>query len=149
MSGITYIGIDPGVNTGFAVYESKSKKILELYTTDFWGCTGAINTLFERLGYGMVVVIEDPNLNKSIHWNQIPDIKKLGINGQCKFAQNVGMNKKEADLIIKYLKLKGIPHKAIKPTASKKDAIYVKRVTGYKGSTNEHTRDAIMLVFGR
>ena len=148
MSRLTYIGIDPGVATGFAVYNSYDKTFEKIETTDFWGCIGAIKGLFAELGFGMVVVVENPNLNKAMHWNQIPDVKKLGINGKCKYAQNVGMNKREASLIIQFLKLHNIPHKAIKPTATKKDATYFKRVTKYKGRTNQHERDAAMLVFG-
>ena len=64
-------------------------------------------------------------------------------------AQNVGMNKKEADLLIKYCKKENIPYKAVKPTKSKVDAKYFKTLTKFQGSTNQHQRDAAMLVYGR
>lgn len=149
MSRLTYIGIDPGVATGFAVYNSYDKVFDKIETTNFWGCIGAIKGLFDDLGFGMVVVVEDPGLNKSIHWNQYPGVKGKSVNYACKIAQGVGMNKKEAALIIQFLKLNNIPHKAIKPTATKKDKVYFKRVTKYNGRTNQHERDAGMLVFGR
>lgn len=143
------IGIDPGVHTGVCVYDSKKKEIILLETHTFWSAIELIKNYYEEFGFGILVFIEDPSKNKAMHHNQHKEITREKLNLSMKIAQDVGMNKREATLIIDYLKLNNIPHKAVKPTSTKVDAQYFKMITGYSGSTNEHKRDAGMLVIGR
>lgn len=139
------IGIDPGVNTGFVVWDCEGQKFIELLTLDFW-------TAFDRMilwkrrceeaGRRLALVIENPNLNKPV----FPRGNKLPV--KLSIAQRVGMNKKEADLLIKAAERMGIYVRTIKPTKQKWNADTFRRVTGYEGRTNEHKRDAGRLVFG-
>ncbi len=141
-----YIGIDPGVSTGVCVYDAQTRLITRLQTLSFWPLIDFIATWHKQEGERLTVIVEDPNLNPAMHWNQKKDVK--GFNAATKVAQNVGMNKKEAELIIEFLKRNKINCKAIKPTARKVKEDYFKQLSGYGRQTNQHERDAAMLVIG-
>jgi hypothetical protein len=42
-----------------------------------------------------------------------------------------------------------IPHVKVKPTNSKKDSDFIKKLTGITFRTNQEQRDAFMLIYGR
>lgn len=137
------IGIDPGKHTGFAVWSRKMQS-LNLGMFDFWGLIKTLelmNNLYQRK---MFVRIEDPNQNPAMHWNQH---KAGSINNAANIAQKVGMNKRDAQLIMEFLEKNGIPFEAVKPTKTKLKADEFKKITGYQGKTNEHNRDAGMLCY--
>lgn len=139
-----YIGIDPGVDTGICIWDADKKVIVDLITLNFWSVIDLVLYYQKLKDTVLTVVVEDPNLNKAIHWNQKKSVG--GLNAATKIAQNVGMNKKEASLILQYLKINDFQYKAIKPTARKVTASYFKQLTGYEKRTNQHCRDAAMLV---
>jgi hypothetical protein len=147
-----YIGIDPGVNTGFAIWDSKAKQIIEIKTMDFWSVINRIDELKAEYGVsGIHVIIEDPNPNK-------PIFLKAGIKSKSaygKVGQNIGSNKREASLLIEYMALKEIPHTSVVPKGSRSKSkgkvtpAYFSMISGYKGRTSQHCRDAGMLVVGK
>lgn len=142
-----YIGIDPGVNTGVAVWDKKEKAFKYFSTTDFWELIEGIGSLgwTEEDKEDHVVCIEDPNVNKPLFANKKGSTKSL-----IKIAQNVGSNKREASLLIDFFERNGIAFKALPPSRKGKlSSEQFKAYTGYTGRTNEHVRDAAMLVFGR
>lgn len=130
-----YIGIDPGEKTAIAVYCSTSKRIIDVFMTDFWGAYEYVqdnqnDILIKK------VIIEVPKTKTNWH--------KKG----CDITSaNVGGIYREANLLadgIEKLGLKVIrqhPH-------GKVDAEYIKKYTGWQKATNEHKRDAIMLCWG-
>lgn len=141
----TWIGLDCGVSTGVAVWENK--QFTDLQTTDFWGAITLIDRYFAALGDKVTVVVENPNLNKAIHWNQHGNVG--GINAKAKLAQNVGANKREASLIIDYCIRKNIPFEEVKPTTRKWTAEDMAKITGVKKRLSQHVRDSAKLVFQR
>lgn len=66
-------------------------------------------------------------------------------------AQGVGSVKRDAQIWEDWCKEQGYLYKMIHPAANatKKKATDFFRMTGWKGRTNEHARDAAMLVFQR
>jgi hypothetical protein len=142
MSANLVIGIDPGVNTGFAVYDRAVKELTALKKITFWEAyeyfsihaKGNENQIYR-------VVVEVPNTKKV--W------------GDPKRKYNVGRNNRESGLLADGIARLGFavtrqhPLGKLKPikngmTAHERFC----RITGWTGSTNEHTRDAGMLCFG-
>ncbi len=142
------IGIDPGVNTGVAVKHKAGNLLLK--TTTFWGAIEGICKTKEVCDKSLsesklLVVIEDPNLNRPTFAKKgvsAVEIKKFG-----KVSQNVGMNKMMAKLLIEYCELNKIPVQTVRPKTAKWTAEALKAYTGYVGKSSQHARDAAKLIF--
>lgn len=127
------IGLDTGVNTGFAIWDTQDKK-LECFSI-------MIHQAFElTLKYkdNCFVYVEDARLRKFI-------------TGGREKLQGAGSIKRDAKIWEDFLTDKNIPFKLIAPknNRTKLDSALFKKITGFKGSTNQHARDAAMLVFGK
>lgn len=134
-----YIGIDTGVNTGLAAWDSESRRFLDVmtlpihrairYVTDCPGCT---------------VVIEDARKRKWIpREGSIKEMKGR--------AMGAGSVKRDAKIWQDLCEDYGIAFEVVPPRkgATKWDAGVFSRITGWKGRTSNHARDAALLVFGR
>lgn len=143
-------GIDPGVNTGFAVKFRNEDKFRELLKLTFWEAIERLKLYklqCDALNDDMLVYIENPNLNPPTFDRGEGQNRKRN-----RISQNVGMNKRDAQLIIDWLKKNNIPYYEIRP--SKRSGVNVdhykfKKLTGWQGKTNQHMRDAGMLIVGR
>lgn len=138
-----YIGIDAGKKTGIAIWDTESREILAVKTLDFFKTLIFVGDSFDT--DAAKIIVEDPNKIKPIHGAK----KNVSIRPLLKIAQNVGGVKRETELLIEGLEAMGFDVEGTKPRKTKKDAAYIKSICGFEGSTNEHTRDAIMLVVGR
>jgi hypothetical protein len=128
------IGIDPGKTTGFAYCEAGELKLV--ISTDFWGCIQLIDDCADA-----TVVVELPNTKHVWHNGATSkrSVQRTGV--------NVGSCIREAELIVEYLNKKGREYITQKPKG-KVNAEMFKRITGWKGPTNQHSRDAALLVHG-
>ena len=136
-----YIGIDPGVNTGFAVWDSEEKQFVEISTLDFWRAIDRVNDFWYE--EDLTIVIEDPGQHRTTY------ARHRTQKGQNRINQNVGAANREATLLIERFRQLGYTVIPVKPVRRKLTAGDFKQVTGYTGRTSEHGRDAGMLVFGR
>lgn len=146
-----FVGIDPGISTGFAVYTKKPQmQFLELATLDFWKTIDRLKNLHLNHGQNLTVVIEDPNGNK-------PVFMKAGVKSNAmavRVGQNVGSNKREASLLIEYCQNKGInvipvvPKKKASGATGKITQEYFQKITGHTKRCSQHARDAGMLIWG-
>lgn len=142
-----YIGIDPGVHNGLAVWNSRQDKLVDCQDLSFWDMIEKIRDYRSLRNLPMMeikVIIEDPGLNK-------PVFAKKGANNHSamqRVAQNVGMNKAYAKLIIEYCEKYEIPYIAVKPTTAKWDQKYYEKLTKSKIKVSQHVRDAVKLVWG-
>lgn len=142
------IGIDPGQETGFAIWDCTAKKLERVTSYTFWETIEELDIIKEECiynGYQLRVVIEDPYQNK-------PTFKrnKMSKGEIDRRAQNVGMNKEHGRLLVQYCERKGLIVYKSKPTKksmTKLDAKQFENITGFKGRTNSHGRDAAMLVY--
>lgn len=125
------IGIDPGKDTGFAI--AVGGKIKELQTLTFWDAYLKVREL-QADGTELEVFIEVPNTKKNWHVQEA--------------AHDVGRVCREAELLADGIEALEVKVTRIHPQGKIK-ADYFKRVTGYQGRTNQHQRDAGMLVYGR
>jgi hypothetical protein len=137
------IGIDPGVNTGVAVWDTTTQQFLDVR------CSGIVSAMLyiDRLRNTRkvsLVVFEDARLRK---W--IPREKDLSqFRGR---AMGAGSVKRDCAIWEEWCKGYGIDFVASPPKngKTKLSGDTFRRITGYTGRTNEHSRDAAMLVFGR
>lgn len=131
------IGIDPGVNTGFAVWCPQEKAFRTV-------CTVLIHEAMEQIlatsrsDLLSHVVFEDARLRT---W--------FGTKGR-EALQGAGSIKRDCTILSDFLGGHNIPFKGVSPLAkgAKVNAKRFNALTGWEGSTNEHGRDAGMLVFG-
>lgn len=132
-------GIDPGKNTGLAVYNDG--KLLSLYTLiDKIDKTGF---LFSLPGDHKLVVIEDSRLQ--------PYFDRPGQNerAQTKIARDIGKIDKQCDEIEYLCEKNGVPLIRISPKGkgAKVDSKQFNAITGWVGRSNQHERDAAMVAW--
>ena len=135
---IAKIGIDTGTKTGFAVWEDGKLQVVESMTI-----TQAMRKILTAYPYQTTkLYIEDAR-------------KWIGFNGKTKTTdarlQGAGSVKREASIWEDWCKENGYQAIFIKPMGKglKKSAEDFKRITKWEGRTNEHSRDAAMIVYGR
>lgn len=132
----TILGIDPGANTGVAVY--RNGKLEWLMTWNPWeipaelACHGA-----DR------VVYEDSRLTSPV-WS-----RGTTPAARIKIARNVGRVDAWCSLIVAVCGELGIPAHGISPKGkgAKLDAAAFSRLTGWSGRCNQHERDAAMVAW--
>ena len=129
------IGIDPGVKTGMAVYNTKTKQILEVGTC--------------MIHEGFEAVLSYKPLIKLVRIEDARKRKWLGANARDK-QQGAGSVKRDCKAWEDFLTAKGIPFELVSPgaTRTKVTAAYFKQLTGLETRTSNHARDAAMLVIG-
>lgn len=144
-----FIGIDCGVNTGFAVWNSNKKVFLELETYTFWESIERIQYYTSERNCNRIVlnsIVEDVTQNK-------PTFNR-GQKGKIQdtISQRVGSNKRDCQLMCEFLEINLIPLIKVKPTKqslTKLDSQQFFNLTKYPHRTSSHSRDAACLVFGR
>jgi hypothetical protein len=132
------IGIDPGVRTGFAI--EQDGKLVQLKTLSFWPAYHLAVQLFRENGQ-LAAVVEVPKTKANWH--------------EKSAAHNVGRVCREAELMADGLELAGIQVMRVHPCGwfNKKlkmtEEAFFRMITGWGGKSNEHSRDAAMLLFMR
>lgn len=141
MSNKIFIGIDPGVKTGLAVWNTERKKLTVVGSMSIILAMDIVTTHFKMLkDFGALsVYIENPNLRK---W--------YGSRASQK-QQGAGSIKRDFSIWVEFLQHHNIPYEEVNPknVLTKMDAKAFASITGWPGKTNEHSRDAAMLVYGR
>lgn len=139
-----WIGIDPGVNTGVAVWDGAALRYTSLDTVPLHRALDTVRSVYEAQGGNVTVVFEDARQRK---W--IPREKSIKeFKGR---AMGAGSVRRDATIWEEALTDWGIPFRAEppRPGLTKWKPDYFAHVTGWKGRTSEHARDAALLVFGR
>ncbi|TGK36185.1 hypothetical protein EHQ12_04185 [Leptospira gomenensis] len=132
------IGIDPGVNTGFAAYSRESRKLVHVATY------GVLKAQDEVLAYwekdkSLCLLIEDARKRK---W--------FGDNAGAK-RMGAGSVKRDCKLWEEFCNKNGIPFRLVHPKkgGTKNKPAEFQILTGWTGRTSSHARDAAMIVYGR
>jgi hypothetical protein len=148
------IGIDPGVSTGICLYDRDSKRICELKTTDFWN---GFDWVLENAAPGTTEIIIEAPVKSAMYARQEGNAAKGGKGYGNRMMSNAASNAREAELLadgleranFKVHRVRPKRHKSADGSSGKISAAEIKEETGYEASTNQHTRDAIMLVYGK
>ena len=138
-----YIGIDTGVDTGIAIWDARDRHLCHVATVKIHQAL-AIVERWHQLGVALTVVFEDARQRR---W-----IPREGSLSKWKGrAMGAGSVKRDAVIWEDFCKDLGIPYLAEPPKKglTKWNAETFRKVTGWKGRTSNHARDAALLVFGR
>lgn len=142
-----FIGIDPGVNTGYAVWDTEQKMFRVVATGDILDAMFVAKLARSQWGTEDTptkVVIEDARKRK---W--LPQEKSISeYRGRLMGAGSV---KRDCEIWESFCKRNGFDLILVPPQKglTKWTAATFNRVTGWKGRTSNHARDAAMLVFGK
>lgn len=135
------IGIDPGTKTGFAVANADTGELRQIETLDFWSAYHRVRTLsFEHTVVEVVI--------------EVPDTKHVwhkGASGPAALQRqgvNVGSVIREAQLLADGIEESGLPVTRVKPRG-KQPVDKFQAYTGWATGTNQHERDAALLVYGK
>ena len=131
------IGIDPGVNTGFALWDTEKRILTEVTSVSILAAIRLCEQM-HRFGSLHSVTFEDARMRT---W--------FGSKG-AEALQGAGSIKRDCSIWAEFLGELGAPYKSISPHGKgrKLTAPEFARLTGWKARTNNHGRDAAMLVFG-
>lgn len=138
-----HIGIDPGVQTGIAIWIHSRQRFLELKTSSFWPTYKLVIKYKRKHKDKLLVTIEDPGLIPPIFPRR--GMSKMQMQ---KIAQNVGMNKAHAALMIQGLMKAGVQVQTVKPITKKWTDAMFRMITGVDKRVSQHVRDAAKLVVG-
>lgn len=137
------VGIDPGLHTGLAVWDTSARQFLEIRCSGIVSAMDYLSDLSRDRGIGLVV-FEDSRQRK---W--IPRERDLAqMKGR---AMGAGSVKRDCSIWEEWCDARNIQYIATRPKngMTKLTDAYFRGITGYDRRTNEHGRDAAMLVFQR
>jgi hypothetical protein len=143
------IGVDTGVHTGFAVAidQGKGGELQDVGSLTITQAMSRVLELVESHGKANIMLyIEDARLRT---WFGNADARQAKSGAGVR--EGIGSVKRDAQIWEDWCKEQGLNYKMIHPAANKTktDAKYFLKLTGWAKRTNEHARDAAMLVFGR
>lgn len=148
------IGIDPGKQTGVAIYDPEAGALLFCRALSFWNA--ALGLLQGHTLRDVFTGDFDPDAS-AVACAVIEDARRVGLyhrhrslQGQRRdaAARSVGEIDAQTRLWTEFFALLGIPVVTVEPTRKKWDAETFQQITGFEGPTNEHARDAARLVWG-
>jgi hypothetical protein len=137
------VGIDPGVNTGLAVWDTSTRQFLDIRCSGIVDAMRYLAELQEQRQIGLLV-FEDARQRKWIPREK--DLKQF--KGR---AMGAGSVKRDCSIWEEWCQTYRIDCVKTPPRQGMTkwtDAVF-RGVTGYDARTNNHGRDAAMLVFGR
>lgn len=143
---MVWIGIDTGTHTGVAVWDSSVREFTEITSLPIHAALEKVRNLAKFYSFknlGVTVAFEDARLRK---WYGTRTAKQ-----DRDKLQGAGSVKRDSAIWEAALKDWGIPYKKVAPkhNMTKLTDEAFRNITGWTKRTNEHGRDAAMLVFGR
>lgn len=137
------VGIDPGLHTGLAVWDTSSRQFLDIRCSGIVDAMDYLQHLREERGIGLVV-FEDARQRTWIPRER--DIAQM--KGR---AMGAGSVKRDCSIWEEWCTSRGVQFIATKPRngMTKLSDEAFRGITGYDRRTNNHGRDAAMLVFQR
>lgn len=136
------LGLDPGVNTGFATWNAQTRQLLEVRSMLLHEAMAEVAKR-HAAGELSLVVFEDARRRK---WFGKMD-QQQGKYGAA-VREGAGSAKRDAKIWDDFLTKLGVPFLARAPHSTKKKAQQFQQLTGWTDRTNEHARDAAMIVLG-
>lgn len=137
------VGVDPGHHTGIAVWDTSTRQFIEIRTTGIVSAMDYLTELHKEKKI-MLLVFEDARQRTWIPRER--DIRQ--VKGR---AMGAGSVKRDCSIWEEWCSARGIQFIASRPKTgmTKLTDAHFRGITGYDRRTNEHGRDAAMLVFQR
>jgi hypothetical protein len=141
------IGIDPGVKTGFAIYDRQLKKLIQVETMGIIDAQIAVrhNKLIHSINLSEIFVRVEDARKRKVYGKKING--RFVSVGQ-EVLQGVGSIKRDCSIWEEFLEKHGIDFEMLAPRNTKYPEEYFEKLTGWKERTSNHARDAAILVFG-
>lgn len=142
-----FIGIDTGLNTGIAVWDNRKRSLLLVETTTIHKAMKMVEEYkvkAESESTRIIVRVEDPRQRT---WFGTENMSR---EEERKRLQGVGSVKRDASIWDDYLKDLDVEYEMVAPkrNVTKLTQERFKAITGWGKRTNEHGRDAAMLIYG-
>lgn len=137
------VGLDPGVNTGFAVWDRAKRRLTVVESLKLHEAMEHVR-LMHVGGSLHSVTFEDARKREWFGARMSPEMERAKLQG-------VGSVKRDCAIWEDYLRALGVPYVAQAPGVglTKWNADTFVRITKWAGRTNSHGRDAALLVFGK
>lgn len=129
-----YVGIDPGKQTGVAVWDVEARRLTYIATMGIIQAQATILNLSRAHNVG--IWIEDARMLRK---STAAPARQLG----------AGSVRRDCGIWEEFCLLHKLPYRRLRPAGGKLSAEEFRTRTGWRGHTNEHGRDAAMLVFNR
>lgn len=139
-----YVGIDTGTHTGYAEWNAKEKRFLSVDSVKIHQAMERIRSLTKLNPGSLMVRVEDPRQRT---WF---GTERMTREEERKRLQGVGSVKRDATIWEDFLTDLGVQFEMVPPrqNVTKLSQETFRSYTGWNKKTNEHGRDAAMLVFG-
>ena len=139
-----YVGIDSGKNTGYAVWDTQSKNLLEVKTILIHQAMKSVEELNAQNPGKVIVRVEDARQRT---WF---GTERMSRDEERKKLQGVGSVKRDATIWEDFLVDLGVKFEMVAPkrNVTKMNSDTFKTYTKWAKRTSEHSRDAAMLVYG-
>lgn len=144
------IGIDPGVNTGFAVFHRWEKSLKEIRTMSFWECYLHILKTYAPDDCELFVEWTKHLGIYARYEGQVKKGKGDEIRKMMSIVRKVGSVIRETELLVAGLEAAG--YKVIKAGVADKDTWndkFFKMITKHPKTVSQHARDACCLCWMR
>ena len=158
LDGPVLVGIDPGAETGVAVWSPRRGALLHVGSASFWAVVALLAERTEpvgpvgRAGAWQVagVVVEDPRRLPIYARNRSrTGAGAFGRGEADRIVRSVGRIDRDVELWATWLREAGYVVQLREPQRRRKwDAAELARLTSWTAPTNEHGRDAARLVVG-
>jgi hypothetical protein len=136
---VLVVGIDPGVTTGFAMWDARSRALIVVTS---YGIVRAMREVQALAPQTPLVIFEDAR-KRTWFSNRDENQKKYGAG----VREGAGSVKRDSSIWEEFLVDCGVPFKSKTP-GTKRNAPYFEQLTGWRAQTNQHARDAALIVYG-
>ena len=142
-------GLDPGVKTGFALWDREEKQFEWVETSTFWGVFFRITESCVLNPANTHIVIEVAHLAPFTFRQRRGKAESFAT--MDRMARNVGQVTREAQLLVEGFRRLGFTVSEQKPLGKAKkaddDVKQFEQLTGWTKKTSQHARDAARLVY--
>lgn len=135
-----FVGIDPGVHTGIAIWDTEARHFAEVGTASIIGAMKMVRDYAATRN--VTIVAEDARQRKFLP----REASNSEYRGKLMGAGSI---KRDCEIWEEFADYYCIPIQLIPPRKglTKWDADTFARITGWQGRTSNHARDAALLVF--
>ena len=139
------VGIDPGVETGIAMWDAQLRELRKVESHSILESMDLV-LQWRNIHHVALVIFEDARLRK---WRgSFGELDEKTSKYGAGVREGVGSVKRDCSIWQEFLTRHRIPFEARYPRNTKLEPEEFERVTGWKGRTNKHARDAAMVVHG-